>query len=135
MAALAFVLLISACSKEEEKLELFSPEAFAYSIDSEWELNASCRIKGFTQKEENGLFTAKLSFATDIKTPDGKIFSGISKGLIDETGKDRFSDLPIETQIQMDSTFKSGNYIIFFKVKDDLSGESATIQKEFELTE
>ena len=82
---LFLVAIITACSKKEEKLELFSAEAFAYSMDSGWELNATCRVKGFTQKEETEQFKAKLSFTVDIQTPDGKILAGVGKGMIDKT--------------------------------------------------
>ena len=44
-------LTIFSCSKEQEKLEIFSEEAFAFYLEESWELNASARIKGFTQLE------------------------------------------------------------------------------------
>lgn len=133
-----FLLIILAafvfsCSKKEEKFELFSAEAFAYSMDSGWELNASCRAKGLQQIEETGSFKAKLYFTADLTTPEGKVIFKIGEGLVSQSSKEKFSDLPIETQIQLDSTYKAGKYILSFNVLDKLSGENASIKKEFVL--
>ena len=81
---LIVILLLYACSKEKEKLELFSPEAFAYSMDNGWELNSSCRVRGFTQIEEEEAFKTKLSFSVDLLTPDNKKLPGVGEGLVDK---------------------------------------------------
>jgi hypothetical protein len=133
-ALLIVVLFLYSCSKEEEKFELFSPEAFAYSMDNGWELNASCRAKGFLQKEENETFTSKLSFSVDILTPANETLQGIGEGLVDINEEEKLADTQLETQILLDSTFNSGKYIITFNVTDDLSGKTTSIKKEFELT-
>jgi len=125
--------IVFSCSKKEEKFELFSAEAFAYSMDSGWELNASCRAKGFQQSEAANIYKAKLLFTIDLTTPDGKLFSGINNGIVDQTSKEKFSDLPIEAQIQLDSTYNAGKYILSFNVSDKLSGKNASIKKEFVL--
>lgn len=133
--ALLFLLIaISACSKKEEKLELFSAEAFAYSMESGWELNASCRVKGFDQNEDGSQFKAKLSFTIDLQTPDGKLLQGAGEGLIDKNAKERISDLPVETQLELDSSYVPGKYLVIFNVSDDFSGKTVSIKKEFELT-
>lgn len=134
LSLLIIIIFVFACSKQEEKLELFSAEAFAYSMESGWELNGTCRVKGFEQKEEESNFKAKLSFLVDLETPDGKLLNGVGEGLIDRNGSERFIDLPIETQVQLDSAFKAGKYKIIFNITDDFSGKTATIQKEFELS-
>jgi len=119
----------------EEKLELFSAEAFAYSMNPGWELNATCRVKGFVQNEDNEIYLVKLSYTVDLKTPEGKLLEGIGEGLIDEKSKERFTDLPIETQAELDSTYLPGKYKIIFNVTDDLSQKQISIEKEFELSE
>jgi len=130
---LLFLSMLLSCSKKDEKFELFSAEAFAYSMDSGWELNSSCRTKGFRQIEETGNFKAKLSFTADLTTPDGKIIFKVGEGLVNQSSKEKFSDLPIETQIQLDSTYKTGKYFLTFNVSDKLSGKSTSIKKEFVL--
>jgi hypothetical protein len=128
------MILITACSGKEEKLELFSPEAFTYSLDYGWELNASCRVKGFTQSKNGEEYTAKLSYTTDLIMPDGKKIESIGEGLIDQKSKEKFSDLLIETQLQFDRSYLPGKYKIVFNVSDDFNGKSLSIEKEFELT-
>ena len=68
---------IIACSKKQEKLELFSAESFAYSMDKGWDMNASVRVKGFEQDESGKGFKAKLSYSVDLETSDGKLVEGI----------------------------------------------------------
>lgn len=132
--ALFLILLISACSSKEEKFELFSTEAFTYSVDNGWELNASCRVKGFTQKKLGEEYLAKLSYTADLLTPEGKKIESISEGLIDQRSKEKFADLLIETQLQMDVSYKPGKYKIIFNVTDDFTEKKIRIEKEFELS-
>lgn len=132
--ALFLIILIAACSSKEEKLELFSAEAFTYSLEDGWELNASCRVKGFTQNKSADGYAAKLSYTVDLIAPDGKRIEGIAEGLIDEKAKEKFFDLPIETQLQIDGSYLIGNYKIIFNVSDDFSQKNISIEKEFELT-
>lgn len=127
------IILIAACSSKEENLELFSAEAFAYSMESGWELNATCRAKGFEQHELNDNFTAKLSYTVDLKTPDGKLFEVIDEGLIDQTNSEKIIDLAINSQIQFDSSYSPGTYTVIFKVTDDYSQKKATLEKQFDL--
>lgn len=131
--ALFLIALIAACSGKDENLELFSPEAFTYSLDNGWELNASCRVKGFIQNKTSDEYSVKLSYTTDIIMPDGKKIESINEGLIDEKSKEKFQDIPIETQLQFDSSYAPGKYKIVFNVSDDLNGKSISIEKEFEL--
>ncbi|MBI1939348.1 MAG: hypothetical protein HYS25_14660 [Ignavibacteriales bacterium] len=129
------VIFFAACSNDEEKLELFSAEAFAYSINPGWELNATCRVKGFVQNESGEIYSVKLSYTVDLKTPEGKLLEGIGDGLIDEKSKEKFADLPIETQAELDSAYLPGKYKIIFNVTDDFSQKKISIEKEFELSE
>lgn len=132
--ALLLMILITACSSKEEKLELFSPEAFTYSLEDGWELNASCRVKGFTQNKTGDEYSAKLSYTADLITPDVKILEGIGEGLVDQKSKEKFSDILIETQLQIDSSYKPGKYKIVFNVTDDLTEKKISIEKEFEIS-
>lgn len=128
------LFLISACSKKEEKFELFSAESFAYSMDNGWELNATVRAKGFEQKENGNKFSAKLSYYTNLQTPEGKLVNNVSSGIIDKNENEKISEIPIEMQIKLDSTYKTGNYKIIFYVKDELSGKEIFIESIFELS-
>lgn len=130
---LALLLLICACQKENEKFELFSPVAFAYSLDNSWELNASCQAKGFVRKEYAGRMGAQVSFVIDLKTPDGTIKKDVQHGRVDQLAEDDVLDLAINTQINLDSTYKAGKYVLIFNAKDDFSGSTAKIEKQFEL--
>ncbi|MBI5730734.1 MAG: membrane lipoprotein lipid attachment site-containing protein, partial [Ignavibacteriales bacterium] len=82
---IVITLYLSGCSKKEEKFELFSVESFAYSMENGWELNAALRAKGFEQKENDNKFSARLSYYTNLQTPDGKLVNKVSSGVIDKT--------------------------------------------------
>ena len=125
---------IIACSKKQEKLALFSAESFAYSMDKGWDMNASVRVKGFEQDESGKEFTAKLSYTVDLETSDGKLLEGIDKGVVDKKQNERMTDLPINSQLKLDSTYKTGTYKVTFYVKDELTGQKANLWSFFELT-
>ncbi len=132
--ALFLIFFVLACSRKEEKLELFSAEAFTYSMEEGWELNASCRVKGFTQNKTGEEYSSKLSYTADLITPDGKKLENIGDGLIDQKSKEKISDLLIETQLQIDSSYKPGKYKIVFNVSDDLTEKKVSIEKEFDIS-
>jgi deoxycytidine triphosphate deaminase len=100
---------------------------------SGWELNASCRVKGFVQNLKEDKFFAKLSYSIDLKTPEGKVFEKIDEGFIDQSNSEKVSDFDISTQLQLNSDYKPGKYKIIFNVTDSLSNQSVQIEKEFEL--
>jgi hypothetical protein len=157
-------LMLFSCSKEQEKLELFSEEAFAFYLEESWELNASARVKGFTQLESEeyllksgtkildtddgavilddkvkekvltDVYTAKISYSIDLITPPGDTLSNVDYGLIDKISEEEMMDLPVETQIEMDSSFAVGKYKIVFIVDDNLSQRSVSSEKEFSLS-
>ena len=132
---LLFILFsIAACSKKQEKLELFSAESFAYSLDKGWEADASVRVKGFEQNKNNGTYSVKLSYTVDLESPDGKVIKSIDSGKIDKTSAEKMIDLQINSQIQLDSNYKLGNYKLVFNVTDDPTGRKASVQSSFDLT-
>ncbi len=120
------VLIFLSCSKEE-KLELYNPEGFAFQLDSGYELNGSVRVKGFKQVEENDKYTAKLSYSVDIITPSGDTLKNADSGLLDNEGEEEAMDLAVELQVEFDSTFGKGNYIIIYNVEDNLKPQAATL--------
>lgn len=128
------LFLVNACSKKEEKFELFSAESFAYSMDNGWELNATVRAKGFEQKENGNKFSAKLSYYANLQTSEGKLVNKVSSGIIDKTENEKIPEIPIESQIKLDSAYKTGSYKIIFYVKDELSGQEISIESIFELS-
>ena len=127
-------LTIIACSKKQETLETFSAESFAYSMDNGWEMNASVRVKGFEQDEIGKDFKAKLSYSVDLETSDGKLIEGIDKGIVDKTQNEKIMDLQINSQLKLDSTYKTGTYKVTFIVKDELTGQKSILWSFFELT-
>jgi hypothetical protein len=102
---------------------------------SGWELNASCRVKGFVQNEKDGNYLAKLTYSIDLKTSEGKLLKKIDEGLIDQSNSEKVSDFDISTQLQLNSDYKPGKYKIIFNVTDDFSKRTVRIEKEFELEE
>lgn len=133
ISIILIILIVFACSKEEKKLELFSPEAFAYSLDNGWELNASCQVKGFEKKKIGGMYKTEIIFELDLKTPDGIVKEKIQQGVIDQSEKEDIVDLPFNTQIVLDANYKAGKYVLIFNAKDNYSSKTSRIEKEFEL--
>jgi hypothetical protein len=134
LSLLVLVFLFGCSKKGNEKFTAFSPEAFAYDLGDGWELNSTVRVKGFTQNEADKKFSASVSFSIDLVTPQGETKKGLFQGDEKKENNEKFSDLPLEAQIELDSTYKAGKYKVVYNIKDNLSGQTATIEKDFEIS-
>jgi hypothetical protein len=130
------VLIFTGCGKDEKvKIEAYNAEAFAYDLGESWEVNATTRVKGFFQKEENGTFTALLSYDIDLVTAAGDTIKSLISRTEDKMKNERMSDVDLETQFDLDSTYNEGNYKVIFNVKDMNTGTTAKSSAEFVLEE
>jgi hypothetical protein len=136
ISSLIFLFLFSSCSKKDEtKLEAFSPEAFAYDIGGAFEVNASTRVKGFQQKEENKKFKASLAFDIDIVKPNGDTIKSMITRVEDKINDEKMTDVPLEIQFNLDSTYALGKYKLIFDIKDVNTKQTTTSSAAFDLSE
>jgi len=131
------IFFLFACSKEEVKLEVFSPEAFAYDLGESWEVDATINVKGFDQKEnaQADTYTASLSYGVDLLTPEGKTIEKIFSDEINKTKDEKIADLQLEVQFELDSTYTLGKYKLLFHIKDNFTNKKVDSSVEFDLTE
>ncbi|MFN3695371.1 MAG: hypothetical protein ACK4UV_10215 [Ignavibacterium sp.] len=124
------LLLITSCGKKEEKFEAFSTEAFAYDLGGSWEVNATVRIKGFNQiiDKETGNYAATISLVVDLIKPDSSVEAGKFSYVHTETSKEKISDVGLEAQFVLDSTYQEGIYKIIFHIKDANSDNQTSIE-------
>lgn len=124
------LLLITSCGKKEEKFEAFSTEAFAYDLGGSWEVNATVRIKGFNQiiDKETGNYAATISLVVDLIKPDSSVEAGKFSYVHTETSKEKISDVGLEAQFVLDSTYREGDYKIIFHIKDANSDNQTSIE-------
>lgn len=124
-------ILFIGCS-EEPKLELFSPESFAFSLDNGWEVNASVNAKGFAQieKENSDLYFTQLSYSVNLYTPEDSIHNA-DYGSITDSTSEKIMDTQIETQLELDKGFTKGNYTLEFIVEDKYSTTKDTLLTRF----
>ncbi len=124
-------ILFIGCS-EEPKLELFSPESFAFSLDNGWEVNASVNAKGFAQieKENSNLYFTHLSYSVNLYTPEDSIHNA-DYGSITDSASEKIMDTQIETQLELDKGFTKGNYTLEFIVEDKYSATKDTLLTRF----
>lgn len=128
------LFVIAACSKKEVKLEAFSAEAFAYDIgDGTAEVNATVRVKGFTQIEKNDNYNAEVSYVVDLVRPDNSVKSAIFKYDQKSEKNEAMLDIPLEAQFLLDSTSKSGTYTLVFKIEDKNSNTKTEAKVNFDL--
>lgn len=131
--AVLILLLLSSCSKEEQKLEAFNAEAFAYDLGSSWEVDATVRVKGFKQTEAENKFTATLSYDIDLVRPAGDTLKALISKTEDKTNDEEFLDVPVEVQFDLDSTYADGDYKLIFNIKDAETGKTASASASFNL--
>lgn len=126
-------IFIYACSKKPEpKLELFSPQAFAFDLGEGYEINASLNAKGFRQDVVEDSFLFLLHYRADIITPERDTITVTSR-LLEEKSESAFSDIPIQFQIEIDSSFSLGNYKLIVYVTDSLSQQSKSVEIPFDI--
>ncbi len=133
ISVISLLLIISACSKKEEKLEAFNAEAFAYDLGNSWEVDATTRVKGFTQIERNDSFTTKIGYKIDLIKPDGDTAKSIISRTEDKVNSEKFIDVPVEIQFDLDSTYRDGEYKVIFNIKDAETGKTASASATFKL--
>lgn len=120
------LLFISTCSKQpEKKFELFSPQAFAFDLGEGWEVNASINVRGFQQNIIKDGFQVIISYNADLITPQTDTIKSLSSKVIEERYKTELLDLPIQIQLELDSSFDSGQYKLIVYVTDSLSKKLA----------
>jgi hypothetical protein len=130
---LLIILLTISCSKKEEvKFQAFSPEAFAYDIGDEWEINATVNVKGFVKKEVGDELSASLVFSVDVVNPNGEETQDVFIDTKEVTSKE-LVDLQLEAQFELDYDSPEGFYKIFFHITDKYSGEITEAKTKFEL--
>ena len=126
-------LIFIGCS-EEPDIKLFSPEAFAFTLDSGWEVNATVNASGFAQieKENSDLYFTHLNYTVNLFTPEDSLFDVDHDSVIDSTDEE-LMDIQIETQIELDTGFTAGSYTIEFIVEDKYSTTKDTLSTQFVL--
>ncbi len=130
----SLIILFWACSGEPEpNLELFSPEAFAYDVGDSWEVNASINVKGFAIDENESKPEIKLYYKINLITPQNDTIKSIFNKdvIIDVDDKENRDDVPLEAQIELDSSFTEGQYELMFYVSDEISKQSKTVTTPF----
>ena len=115
-------------------IEIFSPETYAYQLDNGWELNASAQIKGLKPKINNEEFIYSVTYSADIISPSNDTLKSIDSGEVEKTAEENLSDIQLEIQAELDSTFAVGQYQIIINIKDKFSDKTAKLQSTFELT-
>jgi hypothetical protein len=130
-----FIFLFSACGKKEKvKLTAYNATAFAYDLGNSWEVDATTRVKGYMQKEEKGTFNASLAYEINLITPKDDTIKSLITKVVDKSEKEKMPDTNLEAQFDLDSTYTDGKYTIIFKVKDVLSGDTASSSAGFDLS-
>jgi hypothetical protein len=133
ISVISLFFLLSACSKKEEKLEVFNAEAFAYYLENSWEVDATTRVKGFKQTEKDTVYTAKISYSIDLVKPGGETVKSIISKTEDKVNDEKFMDAPVEVQFDLDSTYQDGDYKLIFNIKDAETGNTASASASFKL--
>ncbi len=133
--SIILLILFSSCSKEEVKLEAFSPEAFAFDIGDRWEVNAPVNVKGFNQKEIEDTFYASITYSVDLILPDDKKIENIFNNTEEVTKEEEILDIQLEVQFELDSTYTEGKYKLLFNIRDNFSEQITEVSVEFDLSE
>jgi len=130
----AFIILTS-CSKKETKFEAFSAEAFAFDLgDGIAEVNATLRVKGFTQTEKDDNYKAAIAYEVDLIKPDNTIKKSVFSFVQKDEGSEPIADIALEAQFSLDSSYTAGTYTLVFNISDKNSENKTEAKINFDLT-
>ena len=131
---LVALLIVISCSKKDVKFEAFSAEAFAFDIgDGTAEVNATVRIKGFTQTEKDDIYKAAVAYDVDLIKPDSSISKSVFKFVQNDEGQEPISDIALEAQFSLDSSYTEGTYTLVFNITDKNSENKTETKVNFDL--
>jgi hypothetical protein len=129
----AFLILIY-CRKQNVKFEAFSAEAVAFDIgDGTAEVNATVRVKGFTQTEKDDIYKVSVGYEVDLLKPDNTIRKSVFKFVQNDEKKEPIADVALEAQFALDSTYKAGTYTLIFNIYDKYSENKIETKVNFDL--
>ncbi len=137
ISVLLILFIFAGCSKksDNQKLTAYNSQAFAYDLGNSYEVDATTRVKGFVQNENDGNFSASLSYDVDLIKPGGDTVKSIISKISDKSQKEKFSDTSLEIQFELDSTYTKGNYEVVINVKDVNSDKTSSTTANFKLGE
>jgi hypothetical protein len=128
-------LIIAACSKKDIKFEAISSEAFAFDIgDGTAEVNSTVRVKGFVQTEKDKIYNAKVAYEIDLLKPDSTVEKSIFNFVQKDEESEPISDIALDAQFTLDSTYKAGTYTLIYKIADKNSEKTLEAKVNFDLT-
>lgn len=131
---LVSLLLIISCNKKEIKFEAFSAEAVAFDIgDGTAEVNATVRVKGFVQTEKDNNYKASVAYEVDLLMPDSSVRKSVYKFVQSAEKKEPISDVALDAQFSLDSTYKAGTYTLVFNLDDKNSDNKTEAKVSFDL--
>ena len=134
LTSLLLTIGILACSsKPEPNLELFSAEAFAFDVGDMWEVNATVNAKGFAQFDLENNPKVDLYYKVSLITPAADTIKALFDKNIKMIPKEEVAELPLEAQIELDSSFTAGAYTLLFDVSDEISQQNKIIEVKFNL--
>jgi len=129
------LLILISCSKKDVKFEAFSAEAFAFDIgDGTAEVNATVRVKGFTQTEKDNNYKAAISYEVDLIRPDSTIKKSVYKFIQNGEEKEPIADIALEAQFSLDSSYTAGTYTLVFNIADKNSDNKTKSKVNFDLS-
>jgi len=128
------LLIVVACSKKDVKFEAFSAEAFAFEIgDGTAEVNATVRVKGFTQTEKDDIYKAAVAYDVDLIKPDSSVSKSVFNFIQNDEGQEPISDIALEAQFSLDSSYTEGTYTLVFNITDKNSENKTEAKVNFDL--
>jgi len=131
---LAAFLLVISCSKKDVKFESFSSEAFAFDIgDGTAEVNATVRVKGFTQIKKDDNYQATVVYEVDLVKSDSVVQKSVFNFIQNQEGSEPIADMALESQFSLDSSYTAGTYTLIYNISDKNSENKIKSKVDFDL--
>lgn len=126
--------LLSSCGKEEKRLEIFSPDAYAFPMEQSWELDGSFRVKGLEAKETKDEYVYSVTYSLTLLNAGNEKRIVIKDAAYEEQADEELADIGIDFQAELDSTFTEGKYKALINIQDNFSRKNAQLEFDIELS-
>lgn len=133
---LGLIIFTIGCSKEEKKiLRIYEPEVFVIEAEGDsTEVILEAKVEGFKIINEDSKYHYDFDYYCDLITPTEEKLVKVASNNFKVSQEDKVdSYLLVDISFLLGSDSPEGSYKAICYIKDNITGEVASITKAFEL--
>ena len=86
------------------------------------------------QTEKDKIYKAEIAYEVDLFKPDSTVEKSIFSFVQKDEESEPITDIALDAQFTLDSTYKAGTYTLIYKIADKNSDKTLEAKVNFDLT-